>query len=209
MSREIFDKIASGWYNFRHWSIFRNELDELAERWEKGSVLNIGCGHGPDFLPFKDSFHLYGIDFSRMMLEHARKYSDKFGYSPVLIQGDIRSLPFADSSFEYAIAVASYHHISKKTERLSALWELKRVLAPGGYGTREAEALHEAWRAEGRAPDDLVATLVAFTAQAVAHAADHHLPPGARVDALLVGGGGARNPTLMAALGEALPGVRV
>ena len=132
MSREVFDKIAPGWYNFRHRSIFRNELDELAERWTQGSLLNIGCGHGPDFLPFKDNFRLCGVDFSRVMLEHARKYSGKYEFSPVLIQADIRNLPFADSSFDYAIAVATYHHIRDKSERLSALKELKRVLTPGG-----------------------------------------------------------------------------
>lgn len=77
------------------------------------------------------------------------------------------------------------------------------------YGSREAEALHREWRAAGRNVDDLVATLTAFTVGAVAHVLRTHLAEGARVDALLVGGGGARNPTLMAALGEALPGTRV
>ena len=132
MTREIFDKIAPGWYNFRHWSIFRNELEELSEVWKNGRLLNIGCGHGPDFLPFKDNFQLYGIDFSRQMLEHARKYADKFAYSPVLLQGDIRRLPFSDNTFECAIAVATYHHIENKTEQLAAIQELKRVLTPGG-----------------------------------------------------------------------------
>ena len=66
------------------------------------------------------------------MLEYARKYSDKSGFSPVMVQGDIRNLPFADGSFDYAIAVASYHHIREKSERLSALKELLRVLTPGG-----------------------------------------------------------------------------
>lgn len=132
MSRDVFDKIAPGWYNFRHWSIFRNELDALVDKWSQGSLLNIGCGHGPDFLPFKDDFQLYGIDYSRIMLEYARKYSDKFDFSPVLVQGDIRSLPFSDSTFNYAIAVASYHHIKDESERLSALCELKRVLKSSG-----------------------------------------------------------------------------
>ena len=132
MSREVFDKIAPGWYNFRHWSIFKDELDELAKKWKQGNLLNIGCGHGPDFLPFKDTFDLFGIDFSRAMLDHACKYAEKFNYSPELLQGDIRNLPFADCSFDHAIAVASYHHIKDKSERLSALKELLRVLAPGG-----------------------------------------------------------------------------
>ena len=61
---EVFDRMAPGWYGFRHHSIFRPELETLAKRWQKGRLLNIGSGHGPDFLPFKDNFELYGLDFS-------------------------------------------------------------------------------------------------------------------------------------------------
>ncbi|MBN2239988.1 MAG: class I SAM-dependent methyltransferase [Dehalococcoidales bacterium] len=131
-TREAFDRIAPGWYNFRHWSIFRPELERLAERWEKGSLINIGCGHGPDFLPFKDSFSLSGVDFSRQMLVHARKYAEKFEYPVNLVQADIRSLPLPDNSFDNAIAVATYHHIKSADDRLAALKELYRVLKPGG-----------------------------------------------------------------------------
>jgi tRNA (uracil-5-)-methyltransferase TRM9 len=132
VTQEVFDKIAPGWYNYRHWSIFRTELEALAEQWQTGSLLNVGCGHGPDFLPFKDSFTLYGIDFSRNMLEHARKYAAKFGFSPYLVRGDIRDLPFTGEAFDYAIAVATYHHIEQPDERIRALRELYRVLRPGG-----------------------------------------------------------------------------
>ena len=57
---DVFDQIAPGWYHFRHHSIFTSELNALAERWQKGRLLNLGCGHGADFIPFKDSFELYG-----------------------------------------------------------------------------------------------------------------------------------------------------
>jgi anhydro-N-acetylmuramic acid kinase len=76
------------------------------------------------------------------------------------------------------------------------------------YGSAEAEALAEEWRAAGREGDDLVATLVAFTAEAVARAWRDWLE-GARPDRLLVGGGGARNPALMRALEEGLEGAAV
>jgi anhydro-N-acetylmuramic acid kinase len=76
------------------------------------------------------------------------------------------------------------------------------------YGSAEAEALFAEWQGAGRGIDDLVATLVAFTAHAVEHAVRTHLP-GGDVDALLVGGGGARNPAVMSALRTALPGARV
>jgi anhydro-N-acetylmuramic acid kinase len=78
------------------------------------------------------------------------------------------------------------------------------------YGTAEAEALLDASRAAGRSADDLLATLVAFTAEAVARAyRDHLARAGARLDRVLVGGGGARNPALMAALRAALGGAPV
>ncbi len=72
------------------------------------------------------------------------------------------------------------------------------------YGIAEAEAL--AQRFAG-APDDLVATLVEFSAAAVARAARDFLS--GAPERLLVGGGGAKNPAVMAALARNLPGVRV
>jgi len=78
------------------------------------------------------------------------------------------------------------------------------------YGTAQAEALLADARAKGSALEDLLATLVAFTAEAVARAVrDHVAPPGGRLDRVLVGGGGARNPAVLAALAGALPGVAI
>ncbi len=131
MNKNVFDQIAPSWYNFRHWSIFRSELETLARRWQKGRLLNVGCAHGPDFLPFKDGFELYGVDFSSEMLKFAEKYSQKFGFAVELTLADVRRLPYPDGTFDWAIAVATYHHI-KGEDQLEALRELGRVLKPGG-----------------------------------------------------------------------------
>jgi len=132
VTREVFEQIAPGWYSFRHWSIFRSELEALAGRWQKGSLLNIGCAHGPDFLPFKQNFDLYGVDFSAQMLDFARKYSQKFDFTVNLSLADVGHFPFPDGVFDWAISVATYHHIKGKKERQAALKELMRVLKPGG-----------------------------------------------------------------------------
>ena len=132
MSINIFDQIAPSWYNFRHWSIFRKELEALAQRWRGGRLLNIGCAHGPDFLPFKQDFELYGVDFSTEMLKFARRYSAKFNFSVSLSVADVRHLPYPDETFSRAISVATYHHIKGKEERLKSLQELRRVLKSGG-----------------------------------------------------------------------------
>jgi len=132
MSINVFNQIAPGWYNFRHWSIFRTELEALANRWRQGRLLNIGCAHGPDFLPFRQDFELSGVDFSAEMLKLAQRYSGKFGFGVSLSLADVRHLPYPDETFNWAISVATYHHIKGDGERLKALQELGRVLKPGG-----------------------------------------------------------------------------
>jgi len=130
--KDTFNQVAPGWYNFRHWTRFSTELETLADKWQQGTLLNIGCAHGPDFLPFGQSFDLYGVDFSTEMLRFARKYAQKFNLAVNLSMADVRYLPYGDDSFDWAISVATYHHIRGQENRQAALNELRRVLKPGG-----------------------------------------------------------------------------
>jgi ubiquinone/menaquinone biosynthesis C-methylase UbiE len=131
-NQEIFDRIAPSWYNFRHRTIFQAELEELARRWQHGRLLNVGCGHGPDFLPFAGNFELHGLDISAGMLEMAEKYAAKFDFEVNLTQADATTLPYPNGYFEWAIAVASYHHLLDKDSQQRAFRELRRILKPGG-----------------------------------------------------------------------------
>ncbi|MFW6150844.1 MAG: class I SAM-dependent methyltransferase [Chloroflexota bacterium] len=131
-NREVFDAIAESWYRVRHWPLLREELDWLAGRWEGGRLLNVGCGHGADFLAFREGFELWGVDFSLPMLRQAQRYSAKFRFEAALVRGDMTALPFAAASFDRAVAVASYHHLQGTEARHQALRELNRVLRSGG-----------------------------------------------------------------------------
>jgi tRNA (uracil-5-)-methyltransferase TRM9 len=131
-NKEVFDTIAESWYRFRHRSRFITELEEIATRWHRGKLLNIGCAHGPDFLPFKNNFELWGLDFSVQMLKLAQKYAAKFDLKIKLTLADATYLPYTDNAFDCAIAVAVYHNIRGDKQRLEALRELRRVLKPGG-----------------------------------------------------------------------------
>lgn len=145
-NREVFDRIAESWYGFRHWPLLRQELEELATRWSGGRLVNLGCGHGADFIPFAAGFQLTGLDFSRNMLRQGRVYMRKHGFQAQLVEGDLVALPFADSSFDHAIGIASYHHLEGEHARARAFAELRRVLRPGG------EAFLSVWRNPGEGP---------------------------------------------------------
>lgn len=77
------------------------------------------------------------------------------------------------------------------------------------YGGAMAERLWSEAGERGLSLDDVAATLVALTAESVAGAVRGLLPAREALDRLVVAGGGARNPILLAALGERLPGVPV
>jgi len=77
------------------------------------------------------------------------------------------------------------------------------------YGLAEAEALARDAETRGLAGDDLLATLLAFSVEAVRRACREFLSPAASLTRLLVGGGGADNPAFLAALARALAPTRV
>lgn len=131
-NRDTFDQIAESWYRVRHWPLLREDLDVLAARWQGGKLLNVGCAHGPDFLPFSQGFELCGVDSSPAMLRQAIRYSAKFRFYVNLMTADALSLPFPDNTFDWAIAVATYHHIKGRNEREKAFEELRRILRPEG-----------------------------------------------------------------------------
>jgi anhydro-N-acetylmuramic acid kinase len=70
------------------------------------------------------------------------------------------------------------------------------------FGAQFADPLIEHAQANGLGVSDIVATLTAFTAHSIADQYRRFLP--GRPDEVVVGGGGARNPTLMRLLSELL-----
>lgn len=75
------------------------------------------------------------------------------------------------------------------------------------FGAQFGDRVWERARARGLPPNDVIATLTAFTAASIAQAYRDFLP--AMPDEVIVSGGGARNPTLMAMLRDRFPGTRV
>jgi len=77
------------------------------------------------------------------------------------------------------------------------------------FGRAYAEKLLAWRRRHGAAKEDLVRTATVFTSISIADAMRRFVLPRARIDELIVAGGGARNPLLMAQLSASLPEVEI
>jgi SAM-dependent methyltransferase len=107
------------WYRALHARI----IDALAG--VTGRVLDAGCGTGGLLAMLAPSLHPVGLEFSDTA---ARRAADKSG-APVVC-GSVNAMPFADASFDAAIAADVLCHVA--VDLAAALIELRRVLRPGG-----------------------------------------------------------------------------
>jgi len=76
----------------------------------------------------------------------------------------------------------------------------------GGAYMKRVLALGRRYRAK---PNDLIRCVTIFTALSVVDALNRFVTPKTKLDQLIVSGGGARNPLIMAQLAAALPGIEV
>ncbi len=96
------------------------------------SILEVGCGSGNNVWFFaEEGFKGHGIDMSPSAIEYGKRYLAMRGLNADLRVGDISSLPWSDSSFDFvldrgALTQNDYGHIE------AILDEVSRVLKPGG-----------------------------------------------------------------------------
>jgi len=127
--QEFFDSLAAEWdLNFTAEDLER--LSRIVERLgiKKGmDVLDLGCGTGVLFDMLRrrvtGSGSVTGVDFSYQMAQQAHR---NFPFSNVnVVDADAVSLPFADSSFDLAVAFSAFPHFS---DQQKAIDEVHRVL---------------------------------------------------------------------------------
>jgi SAM-dependent methyltransferase len=102
------------------------------------SLLDIGCGVGLLALLKRKNVRLSGVDISDKCVEAAKAN----GYEDVRI-GELTSLPFPDSSFDYVASLDVFGHIPFD-EKDRVLAEIKRVLKPDGVTLHGIECLDPA-----------------------------------------------------------------
>jgi len=104
-------------------------VDQVLLGLDGGTLLDVGCGPGMMVRHLLDErpgdFALIGCDRSAAMVDAARRRAgDEASFSV----GDIEDLPFADGSFDAALAMGVLEYVDVGP----ALHEVARVVRPGG-----------------------------------------------------------------------------
>ncbi len=96
-----------------------------------GHVLEIGAGNGLNFAFYDPATveDVEAIEPDSAMLRYARARAAAAHVSVNLVQAPVENLPFADESFDSAVATLVFCSVSDPARGLS---EVRRVLKPGG-----------------------------------------------------------------------------
>jgi ubiquinone/menaquinone biosynthesis C-methylase UbiE len=106
---------------------------ELLQLAPGASVLDVGCGTGPELEPLAELVgshgRVVGLEQSAALIEAARARGLPGGGPIELVRGDARALPFGAGEFDACRADRTLQHLDRPDV---ALAEMARVTRPGG-----------------------------------------------------------------------------
>jgi SAM-dependent methyltransferase len=150
---DYWDSVGADWQRRRPHRLWREFTDRqqigLLQRWTGGLLTRratglIGAGNRPDLLKtdlfdevasrgivpwlLASGAHVAGIDVAPAIV------GDAIARNPGLeaVVADVRSLPFAEASFDVVFSGSTLDHFESAADIQTALSELRRVLRPGG-----------------------------------------------------------------------------
>ncbi|KAI0362187.1 S-adenosyl-L-methionine-dependent methyltransferase [Trametes cingulata] len=125
----VYDEIAPHFSSTRYkpWPIIAAFLSSLPTGWVG---VDLGTGNGK-YLPLPSerpgSVWTVGLDRSRNLLEIAKRAG---GVEREVVWGDVLDRPFRLGAFDYAISIATIHHLATAARRKAAVKRLLESISP-------------------------------------------------------------------------------
>jgi ubiquinone/menaquinone biosynthesis C-methylase UbiE len=106
--------------------------EEVAGLPDRATVIDVPCGAGLEVCAFRanQDVRFVAVDLEPKMLARTERRARARGLSQVeLLQADMLALPFADATFDVALAYSGLHMVA---EPQAAITEIARCVKPGG-----------------------------------------------------------------------------
>lgn len=97
-------------------------------------VLDLGAGTGTLTILIRQKHpqaRVVGVDADPQILELARSKAQAAGVEIVWKEASALALPYPDNAFDRIVSSLMFHHLTLE-DKVDALWEVWRVLRPGG-----------------------------------------------------------------------------
>lgn len=117
---DILDALSDG--------VFQSGRQKLWH-YAQGEILEVGVGTGKNFPYYPPKARVIAIDFAERMLARAQERARALDTHVVLKEGDAQHLPFADNTFDTAVATCVFCSVPNPVQGLR---ELNRVVKPVG-----------------------------------------------------------------------------
>ena len=88
--------------------------------------VDIGCGNGKNMLYPS----MVGVDTCATLLASVREKNP----DAEVVLANCTELPFEDASFDFALGISVFHHLSTEERRMQAVCEMVRVMKSGAEG---------------------------------------------------------------------------
>ncbi|CAE7190618.1 unnamed protein product [Rhizoctonia solani] len=126
----VYDQIAPHFSQTRYkpWPVITKFLESVPT----GAIgLDAGTGNGK-YLPLSEGRYLtIGVDRSIGLLKFAQ-YAGESAVPRDVILGDVRDLIWRNGIFDFAISIATIHHLATPERRIDAIASILNSLIPGG-----------------------------------------------------------------------------
>ncbi|KAH8107100.1 S-adenosyl-L-methionine-dependent methyltransferase [Cristinia sonorae] len=165
----VYDEIAPHFSSTRYkpWPIIARFIASLPTGWVG---LDSGTGNGK-YLPLPlnrpGDIWTIGVDRSRNLLSIARKAGEG-DVTREVVWGDVLGRPWRDGAFDYAISIATIHHLSTAERRKAAVQRIIQSISPShGRALIYVWAIEQDDLSKRSIPSDQTAALTDSTGQDV------------------------------------------